>query len=89
MDFAWISLKTNGKDGAERTEVWRLADSEPPDKSEVIVINVPIRSQGLPGAMEFEIAVLVNGSLECACHRATLFSRLIDEHKGFALSGIA
>lgn len=89
MDFAWISLKTNDKDGAERTEVWRLADSEPPDKSEVIVINVPIRSQGLPGAMEFEIAVLVNGSLECACHRATLFSRLIDEHKGFALSGIA
>jgi hypothetical protein len=48
-------------------------------------MNVPVpkaqvRNHGLSGAMEFEIAILVNGSLESAGHRATLFSRLIDEH---------
>jgi len=80
MDFAWVSLKTMDEDGAERTEVWRLADSEPPDKSEVVVMNVPVRNHGLAGAMEFEIAILVNGSLESAGHRATLFSRLLDEN---------
>jgi UDP-GlcNAc:undecaprenyl-phosphate GlcNAc-1-phosphate transferase len=85
MDFAWVSLKTKDKDGAERTEVWRLTDSEPTDKSEVVVMNVPVpkaqvRNHGLARVMEFEIAILVNGSLESAGHRATLFSRLIDEH---------
>jgi len=39
-----------------------------------------VRNHGLAGAMEFEIAILVNGCLESAGHRATLFSRLIDEH---------
>jgi len=81
MDFAWVSLKTMDEDGTERTEVWRLADSAPSAKSEVIVMNMPVRNHGLAGAMEFEIAILVNGSLESAGHRATLFSRLIDEHQ--------
>jgi len=86
MDFAWVSLKTKDTDGAERTEVWRLAESGTPDKSDVIVMTVPVpkaqvRNHGLAGAMEFEIAILVNGSLESAGHRATLFSRLIDEHE--------
>ncbi len=80
MDFAWVSLKTKDKDGTERTEVWRLADSTPQDKSGVVVMNVPVRNHSIAGAMEFEIAILVNGSLESAGHRATLFSRLIDDH---------
>ena len=86
MDFAWVSLKTTDKNGAERTEVWRLTDSDPPDKSEVVVMNLPVRNHGLAGVMEFEIAILVNGSLESAGHRATLFSRLIDEHGVAAVS---
>lgn len=87
MDFAWVSLKTRDKDGTVRTEVWRIADAPPDlsaermtDKPDVIVMNVPVRNHGLAGPMEFEIAVLVNGSLESAGHRATLFSRLLDEH---------
>jgi len=85
MDFAWVSLKTKDKDETEQTEVWRLADSAPSAKSEVIVMNMPVRNHGLAGAMEFEIAILVNGSLESAGHRATLFSRLIDEHNVIGL----
>lgn len=87
MDLAWVSMKTKDKDGTVRTEVWRLADAPPDlsaerlaDKSDVIIMNVPVRNHGIAGAMEFEIAISVNGSLESAGHRATLFSRLIDEH---------
>lgn len=80
MDFAWVSLKTKDKDGTVQTEVWRLADAQP-DISEVIIMNIPVRKHGMTGAMEFEIAITVNGSLESAGHRATLFSRLIDEHE--------
>jgi UDP-GlcNAc:undecaprenyl-phosphate GlcNAc-1-phosphate transferase len=79
MDFAWVSLKTRDKDGTVRTEVWRIADA-PPDMSDVVIMNIPVRNHRTAGAMEFEIAISVNGSLESAGHRATLFSRLIDEH---------
>jgi len=72
-------VKTEDEDGTEQTEVWRPNNSQP-DLSKVVIMNVPIRNHGLSGAMEFEIAILVNGSLESAGHRATLFSRLIDEH---------
>jgi len=78
MDFAWVSLKTTDKDGTERTEIWRLADAQP-DMSDVVIMNIPVRDHPTAGPMEFEIAILVNGSLESASHKATLFSRLIDE----------
>jgi len=88
MDLAWVSMKTKDKDGTVRTEVWRLADTPPDlsaermaDKADVVIMNVPIRNHGLAGPMEFEIAISVNGSLESAGHRATLFSRLIDEYE--------
>ena len=80
MDFAWASLKTTDKDGTVRTEVWRTAGA-PPNLSDVVIMTLPLRNHGQAGAMEFEIAVSVNGSLESAGHRATLFGRLIDEHE--------
>lgn len=85
-DFAWASLRTTDQGGTIRTEVWR-PDAPLPDKSEVVVMNVAVRNQGLFGAMEFEIAILINGSLESAGRRATLFSRLIDEHIVIDLPG--
>ena len=42
---------------------------------------IPLRNHGQAGPIEFEIAVSVNGSYESAGNRATLFSRLIDEHE--------
>ncbi len=79
MDFAWVSLQTENEDGSVHTEVWRPENTRP-DMSDVVIMNIPVRNHRTAGAMEFEIAVLVNGSLESAGHRATLFSRLIDEH---------
>ena len=80
MDFAWVSLKTTDKDGTVRTEVWRTAEAQP-DLSDVVTMTVPVRNHDKTGAMEFEIAISVKGSFESVGHRATLFGRLIDEHK--------
>jgi len=80
MDFAWVSLKTKGKDGTVCTEVWRTTKAQP-DLSVVVTMTIPLRNHGQAGPIEFEIAVTVNGSYESAGHRATLFGRLIDEHE--------
>jgi len=80
MDFAWVSLTTKDNDGTVRTELWRQGDVEP-DMSGVVVMNVPIRNHGMARSVELEIAISVNGTIESAGHRATLFSRLIDEYK--------
>ena len=78
MDFALVSLKTTDKDGTVRTEVWR-PNSGQPSLSDVVIMNVPVRNHSETRAMEFEIAILVNGSLESAGYRGTLFGRLLDE----------
>jgi UDP-GlcNAc:undecaprenyl-phosphate GlcNAc-1-phosphate transferase len=78
MDFAWLSLKTKEKDGSIRTEVWRAPDTQP-DLSKVMIVTVPFNGSEL--SHEFEIAISINGSYESASHRATLFNRLIDEHR--------
>jgi UDP-N-acetylmuramyl pentapeptide phosphotransferase/UDP-N-acetylglucosamine-1-phosphate transferase len=80
MDFAWLSLKTRREDGTVHTEVWRTACDQP-DFSRVVLMTVPLDGNGSKTSYEFEIAVPVNGSYESAGHRATLFARLIDEHR--------
>jgi UDP-GlcNAc:undecaprenyl-phosphate GlcNAc-1-phosphate transferase len=80
MDFAWVSLKTTRKDGSIDVQVWRMADSEP-DLSKLVIMTVPLAGNGTDTSHEFEIAISVNGSYESAGHRATLFSRLIDEYQ--------
>ena len=84
MDFAWVSLKTRDKDGTVRTEVWRTTDSEP-GLSDVVIMTVPVRNHPTAAQMEFEIAILINGSLESVGRRGTLFSRLLDEYDIAAL----
>jgi hypothetical protein len=79
MDFAWVSLKTTKMDGSIDTQVWRMTDSQP-DFSRLVIMTVPFNGSGSQTQHEFEIAIRLNGSYESAGHRATLFSRLIDEH---------
>lgn len=79
MDFAWISMKKTYRDGRTETECWRTANTRLA-LSKVIVMRIPIPTIGKEISRVFEIAVFVNGSLESAGHRATLFSRLIEEH---------
>jgi len=80
MDFAWVSLKTTDNDGTVRTEVWRMAPAQP-DISKIVVMTIQLAHNGSVLSQELEIAIVTNGSYESAGHRATLFSRLIDEHK--------
>jgi len=84
LDFAWLSLKSEGKDGTIRTEVWRMPDLKP-DLSRLVIMTFPLARNGDKTSHEFEIAISVNGSYESAGHRATLFNRLIDEHNVIGL----
>jgi len=80
MDLAWVSLMTTKKDGSIDTQVWRMADSQP-DLSKLVIMTVPFNGTGSQASHEFEIAICVNGSYESAGRRATLFSKLLDEHE--------
>jgi len=79
LDFAWLSLKSEDEDGSTRTEIWRMPDLKP-DLSKLVIMIIPLPQNADKTPLEFEMAIFVNGSLESAGHRATLFSRLIDEH---------
>lgn len=49
--------------------------------SDVVIMNIPIRNNGMTEATDIEIAIVVSGTIESAGYRATLFGRLIDEHQ--------
>jgi len=79
LDFAWFSQKIEDKEGNISTEVWRTKNPDL-DISKVIIMNIPFNGKSSELSHEFEIAISLKGSYESAGHRATLFSRLIDEH---------
>jgi UDP-GlcNAc:undecaprenyl-phosphate GlcNAc-1-phosphate transferase len=79
LDFAWLSLKSEGEDGTDLTEIWRRSDSKP-ELSRLVIMTIPLKNNGDKSPLEFEMAISVNGSLESAGHRATLFNRLLDEY---------
>ena len=84
MDFAWVSLKTTYEDGRIDTEVWRAAGPPPPEAARLLTMTIPFKNGDPHASEEFEIAVGVNGSLEAAGRRVTLFGRLIDEYAAMA-----
>lgn len=88
MDFAWISLRTKNGDGVVRTKAWQPTDAQL-DTSDVVVMSVPVHNPGMTRTTKFKIAIKVNGTIESAGRRATLFSRLIDEYKLVGLKDIA
>jgi UDP-GlcNAc:undecaprenyl-phosphate GlcNAc-1-phosphate transferase len=79
MDCTWVSLTRKYWDGRVETDVWRTANARLA-QSRVIVVTVPLSVDKGEATREFKIAVSVNGSLESAGNRATLFNRLIEEH---------
>jgi len=100
MDFVWVCLKTSYEDGRIDTTVWRTPSVIPQptreqtcpyerrgNLSRIVTITLPLENGQTGVSQELEIAVWANGSLEAAGHRATLFSRLIDEHNTAALLG--
>lgn len=84
LDLAWVSLSVRHPDGSADTSVWR-GQSTPAEVSGIITLNLPLTDAAGRRRLEFEMGVLVDGSLESAGHRAALFSRLIDEYKAAGL----
>jgi UDP-GlcNAc:undecaprenyl-phosphate GlcNAc-1-phosphate transferase len=78
MDFAWVSLQTMYPDGRTEEESWQSSPDEH-DASQLVTVMHPIRGHGGAISRRFEIAIHLNGSLEVANRRATLFGRLLDE----------
>jgi UDP-GlcNAc:undecaprenyl-phosphate GlcNAc-1-phosphate transferase len=80
MDFAWIALKTTHEDGRVEEELWRPPDGKL-DLSRIVTMTIPFKNgHGPEVSQELEVAICVNGSLEGAGRRATLFARLLDEN---------
>jgi UDP-GlcNAc:undecaprenyl-phosphate GlcNAc-1-phosphate transferase len=78
LELAWICVRATNVDGSADTTVWRRPVI-PAGYDRVITVNLPVRGVSAGRAVEFEMGVLVNGSLESASHRAGLFSRLLEE----------
>jgi len=86
MRFAWISVKLAADNGDSHTCVWRPADA-PAVPANLTIVRLPMPAAQGPLSVEFELAVPVDGTLESAAHRITLFSRLLDEIELSALLG--
>jgi UDP-GlcNAc:undecaprenyl-phosphate GlcNAc-1-phosphate transferase len=77
MGFAWVALTRTGGDGRAKTEFWQ-APATQSRVSRILHMRVPYGNGSEQTSQEFQIAICVGDSLEDACHRASLFGRLID-----------
>jgi len=80
MDFAYIALKTTYDDGRIEEEIWRAPKTDP-KLSRIVTMTMPLDGHAAGPQRHFEIAICVNGSLETASHRASLFGRLLDGYE--------
>jgi len=78
LELAWVSLQVLNADGGVETSIWRRP-SIPAGFARTMTICFPISNTSGKTCAECEIAVLVNGSLQSANHRAGLFARLAEE----------
>ncbi len=83
MDFAWISLRIAHADGRVEEEIWRTS-REQPDLPRIVTMTMPLDYGDAGVSRRFEIAIRMNGSIEAASRRATLFGRLLDENRSQA-----
>jgi UDP-GlcNAc:undecaprenyl-phosphate GlcNAc-1-phosphate transferase len=78
LDFAWVSLMSRDDEGNLDTQVWRASSLSA--ASRIVTMSLPVKGVDTKTAMEFEVAIAVNQTLESAGRRGALFSRLIDKH---------
>jgi UDP-GlcNAc:undecaprenyl-phosphate GlcNAc-1-phosphate transferase len=81
LELAWVSLQTTSADGRQETSIWRRAET-PAKFERLLTMSFPLHNVSGYRSVEVEMAVLVNGSLESANHRASLFVRLAEECLG-------
>jgi UDP-GlcNAc:undecaprenyl-phosphate GlcNAc-1-phosphate transferase len=78
LELAWICVRVTHAEGGMDTSIWRRS-TIPTGFDRLMTMNLPVKNGPAGRTVEVEIAVLVDGSLESASHRAGLFSRLLDE----------
>jgi len=86
MDFMSGLLPIIQRDGTNRMLVWKK-DGKNIQEDEIVKMTVPIRDRRANSALNLEVQVFANGSLESASRRLTLFSRLLEEHSVANLTG--
>jgi UDP-GlcNAc:undecaprenyl-phosphate GlcNAc-1-phosphate transferase len=84
MDFAKVALPLRNADSLPYTLTWQRNDNGV-GETEVVKMKIPVYPDKAEFGLSLEVDVNVNGSLESAGHRVTLFGRLIDE-KSIVLS---
>jgi len=80
MDFAGISLRTTFGNGRVEEATW-CARRARPDLPRTVTMTIPLDYGDTEVSRRFEIAIRMNGSIEAANRRATLFGRLLDENQ--------
>jgi UDP-GlcNAc:undecaprenyl-phosphate GlcNAc-1-phosphate transferase len=79
MDFARGLLPITNRDGTRRLLAWERTDDNA-EHDDIIKMTIPIRDRRAGSPLNLEIQVHVNGSLESAGRRVTLFGRLLEQY---------
>ena len=84
LGFMKLRLPLKNGNNLHHTLTWQR-DGNKADRSETLKMKIPIRGPGNNSQLNIEVDVVISGSLESAGHRASLFARLLDEHRGVDL----
>lgn len=79
MGFTRSLLPLTNRDGTTRMLAWERSGFES-STSDILRSTLAIRDRRAGASLNLEVQVNVNGSLESAGRRLTLFSRLLEEH---------
>ncbi len=79
LDLLEVSLELANRDGSRRELRWRRPTAQP-DGLRGMTLTIPVRQRRAGGDLTLDAQFMLNGSLESAGRRISLFCRLVDEH---------
>lgn len=82
FDFARLSVQLSDRNDKPNILKWQNGYNYEVDKNleNILVLRTPIKGTKIDQVHKIDLHVILNGSLESAGRRATLFTRLVDEH---------
>ena len=86
MGFTRSFLPLTNRDGTKRILAWEK-NSESIGADDIVKMTLPIRDRRIGSPLNLEVQIHVNGSLESAGRRVTLFGRLLEEYSIANLAG--
>jgi len=86
MDFIRSLLPLTNRDGTRRVLAWEKT-GESIGADDIVKMTLPIRDRRTGSALNLEVQVHANSSLESAGRRVTLFGRLLEEYSIANLAG--